>query len=123
MRRYDDPIEVRLGLVRGQEAPAHFVWRRALWSVRAVIRYWVETDAWWELPGVATLFNGGDHLSGGDHRRSDEPVVAQARLDLLGEQELWRVEAQRGRTLRGAGIFDLAFDTGHGQWRLVRCMD
>ena len=59
MRRYDEPIEVRRGLVAGQEAPAQFLWRDRLWMVRDVISHWVETGAWWEQAGVAALLGVG----------------------------------------------------------------
>src|SRR4029077_7165324 len=36
MRRYDDPVETRMGQVSGVEAPEQFLWRGRLWKVRAV---------------------------------------------------------------------------------------
>ena len=56
MRRYDDPVEVRTGLVRG--GPEQFLWRGRLWKVRAVLAHWVETGPWWQSAGRA----GGDRL-------------------------------------------------------------
>ena len=91
MRQYDDPIDVRRGLVAGLDAPEQFVWRGRLWVVREIIAHWVRTGAWWE---------------------QSEP------MDLLAEREVWRVEAGRGRTT-GGGVFDLAFDWGDGRWLLV----
>ena len=38
MRRYDDPVDVRKGLVQGStgsvEGPEQFLWRGRLWKVR-----------------------------------------------------------------------------------------
>lgn len=95
MRRYDDPIDVRRGLVAGLDAPEQFVWHGRLWVVREIIAHWVKTGAWW------------DH----DDAR-----------DLLAEQEVWRVEAGRGEAVP-AGVFDLSFDWSDGQWLLVGCVD
>ena len=95
MRQYDDPIDVRRGLVAGDDAPEQFVWRGRLWVVRQIIAHWVRTGAWWEQ-GETT--------------------------DLLAEREIWRVEAGRGTTT-SPGVFDLAFDWGDGRWRLVCSFD
>jgi len=101
MRSYFDPIEVRRGLVAGQEAPEQFLWRGKLWVVCDLISHWIETTAWWEQPDLSA--------------------------DLLGERELWRVEARNGRSgvaAEGdAGVFDLAFDWARGQWQLVCSID
>ena len=41
MRRYDDPVEVRRGMVRGAqgpvEGPEQFLWRGRLWKVADVL--------------------------------------------------------------------------------------
>ncbi|MEJ7707962.1 MAG: DUF6504 family protein [Nocardioidaceae bacterium] len=101
MRTYGELIDVRRGLVSGQEAPEQFVWRGALWVVLDLIGHWIETSAWWEQADLAA--------------------------DLLGEREVWRVEAMRGhsgiRREGGAGVFDLACDWGRGQWQLVCSID
>ena len=101
MRRYDDSVEVRRGVVDGTgEGPAQFLWQGRLWKVSAVHAHWVETGPWW---------------------RSDQPPV-----DLVAEREVWRVEAARGRTdvsAGGGGVFDLVLDWAEGAWRLVRCAD
>jgi Domain of unknown function (DUF6504) len=116
MRRYDEEIDVRRGLVSGQDAPAQFLWRDRLWVVRDIVAHWVETGAWWEQPGVGALFGGPDTSEGAG------PPAADARCaDLLGEKEVWRVEAMRART--GTGVFDVSFDWALGQWRLVCCLD
>ena len=95
MRRYDDLIDVRRGIVAGHDAPEQFVWRGRLWVVRELIAHWVKTGAWWEQ--------------------------SEAR-DLLAESEVWRVEAGRGKAAAG-GVFDLAFDWSDGRWRLVCSID
>ncbi len=108
MRRYDDPVEVRRGMVPGpggdQEGPAQFLWRGRLWKVCDVVAHWVETGPWWQSSAVPA--------------------------DLLGEREVWRVEAARGLAAaratgaeRGAGMFDLVYDWADGSWQLVRCED
>lgn len=101
MRSYFEPIEVRRGLVAGQEAPEQFVWRSVFWVVFDLIAHWIETSAWWEQSDLSA--------------------------DLLGERELWRVEARRSRSEvaaeGGAGVFDLAFDWACGQWQLACSID
>ena len=132
MRRYDDPVETRMGLVSGVEGPEQFLWRGRLWKVRAVVAHWVETGPWWQSGGARAVIG------------SDEPDLRSADLcsaDLLGERELWRVEAGRGPATAvraGAahgdpgdsddpgdpgGVFDLAFDWSDGRWALVGCAD
>lgn len=95
MRRYADLVDVRRGVVAGREAPEQFLWRGRLWVVRTVVAHWVTTGAWWE--------------------RIEES-------DPLAEQEVWRVEAGRGRA-GDFGVFDLAFDWADGRWLLIGCVD
>jgi Family of unknown function (DUF6504) len=140
MRRYDDPVETRMGMVSGMEGPEQFLWRGRLWKVRAVVAHWVETGPWWQSAGARAVI-------GSDEPASDEPAsagtpadragaVRGATADLLGERELWRVEAGRGPVGRrgdgdgggdraddGGGVFDLAFDWSDGRWALVGCAD
>ncbi len=123
MRRYDDPVETRMGQVSGTEGPEQFLWRGRLWKVRAVLAHWVETGPWWQSGGARAVIG------------SDEPMAAGAdrdagglRGDLLGERELWRVEAGRGPgggdgAPDGGGVFELAFDWSDGRWALVGCAD
>lgn len=112
MRRYDDSVEVRKGLVDGpgggHEGPEQFLWRERLWKVSAVVAHWVETGPWWQSSGVRAVLG------------SDEPAVDR-RADLGAEREIWRVEASRGLA-GGCGVFDLELDW-QGSWRLVRCLD
>ena len=123
MRRYDDPVETRMGLVSGLEGPEQFLWRGRLWKVRAVIAHWVETGPWWQSSGVHAVL-GSDEVA--------EPVdggapVAVA-VDLAAEREVWRVEAARGLAAAGPGgagrgVFDLVLDWTDGSWQLARCVD
>jgi len=151
MRRYDDPVEVRTGPVPVQatehagtgatggsvEGPAQFLWRGRLWKVRAVVAHWVETGAWWQS-GRARAGRGTDVEAtapdaGGTATATREagPGAGEEAPwgDLLGEREVWRVEAGRpgalaeaGRALPG-GVFDLAWDASTRQWQLVGCAD
>ncbi len=120
MRRYDDPVEVRRGLVTGVEGPEQFLWRGRLWKVRAVVAHWVETAPWWQSSGVRAVVGSDDvgGLPGGSVAPSG---------DLLVERELWRVEAGRGAgptsEVDGGGVFDLSFDWSDGRWQLVGCVD
>ena len=153
MRRYDEPIEVRksglgeLGEIDrvaglgGEGAPAQFLWRERLWQVRQVVAHWVETGAWWQGAetrevlgdGAGRSRDGGEAAPGAQARREHGgPVLTR---DLLGEQEVWRVEAVRGRAAAlatlagrdgedpGLGVFDLVLDHGTGRWRLAGCWD
>jgi Family of unknown function (DUF6504) len=119
MRRYDDPVETRMGLVSGMEGPEQFLWRGRLWKVRAVIAHWVETGPWWQSGGARAVIGSDEpddrqEAPGGDTSRG---------ADLLGERELWRVEAGRGSDDDGGGVFDLSFDWSDGRWALVGCAD
>lgn len=118
MRRYDDPVEVRVGEDADTgRAPDQFLWHGRLWKVRAVLAHWVETGAWWSSPGVrAAIGSEGEVV---EDVPGPRPVG-----DLLTERELWRVEAGRGRADDdGGGVFDLAFDWADGRWQLVGCVD
>ncbi|WP_104107340.1 DUF6504 family protein [Nocardioides sp. 616] len=115
MRRYDDPVEVRQGLVPGgdPDSPEQFLWRGRLWKVRSVVAHWVETTPWWQSSGARAVV--GD----------DEPLGTGG-ADLLVEREMWRVEAGRGLARDDApagGVFDLSFDGTAGRWQLVGCVD
>jgi len=129
MRRYDDPVETRMGLVSGVEGPEQFLWRGRLWKVRAVIAHWVETGPWWQSGGARAVIGSDESPVGrrGTSRLGGSPPGA----DLLAERELWRVEAGRGPgrptgvdgAVDGGGVFDLAFDWSDGRWALVGCAD
>jgi Domain of unknown function (DUF6504) len=136
MRRYDDPVETRMGLVSGMEGPEQFLWRGRLWKVRAVIAHWVETGPWWQSGGARAVIGSDEPAP-----TASGPAPGSTRTggaDLLGERELWRVEAGRGPgrpvgadptadgfdgVPDGGGVFDLAFDWSDGRWALVGCAD
>lgn len=127
MRRYDDPVEVRRGMVPGpggrEEGPEQFLWRGRLWKVCDVVAHWVETGPWWQSSGVhAVLGSDSPDPDGGLDGGSPVAVVT----DLAAEREVWRVEAARGLVAAGAGgrgVFDLVLDWTDGSWQLARCAD
>ncbi len=130
MRRYDEPVEVRGGLVDQVEGPEQFVWRDRLWRVRAVVGRWVETAPWWEHQAVRGLL-GADHPTGptGPTGQPDLPVASVATIVAAQEQEVWRVDATVGRLglvrpddREVRGVFDLAQDET-GRWWLLGCLD
>ncbi len=126
MRSYHDVVDVRRGLVAGQEAPEQFLWRGRLWVVRDVLAHWVETGAWWEQAGVAALLGAGpttDRAAADGTTPTTELEGGRLGAELLGERDVWRVEAGRGRGASNAGVFDLAFDWSDAQWRLLGCAD
>ncbi len=84
MRRYDEPVQVRLtsGDSTSGPAPDAFLWRSRLYVVRQVQATWLEREAWWEAARTP------------DRRPTYERTV-------------WRVEAGAGRML-GTGVYDLA---------------
>ena len=129
MRRYDDPVEVRKGLVPGSggqvEGPEQFLWRGRLWKVSDVVAHWVETGPWWQSRDVTPVLGADGADDAGD---PTAPVVH----DLVVDREVWRVEAARGLAAAGGGpggpgagrgVFDLVFDWGQGDWLLTRCAD
>ena len=135
MRRYDDPVETRMGQVSGIEGPEQFLWRGRLWKVRAVLAHWVETGPWWQSVGARAAIgtDAVDESAGAEERAPSRIPIG----DLLTERELWRVEAGRGPgpvpvaeggepgdgAGDGGGVFELAFDWSDGRWALVGCAD
>ena len=107
MRRYDEEIEVRTGLIGTQEGPAHFSWRRRIWRVSQVQTRRLETAEWWRGAQVEAA-------------RGDAPEVADG--DLLGEEEIWRVVASPGAAA-GSGVYELVHSWSSGSWRLRAVMD
>ena len=133
MRRYDDPVEVRKGLVSGSqgqvEGPEQFLWKGRLWKVSDVVAHWVETGPWWQSREVAQVLGAEDApgtASASAPRSAPERTQAAVSAhDLLAEREVWRVEAGRGlaATGTGRGVFDLSFDWTRGSWVLTRALD
>lgn len=128
MRRYDDPVEVRRGMVPGpggrEEGPEQFLWRGRLWKVCDVVGHWVETGPWWQSSGVHAVLGSDDVPD-----VPADPAVPAVPADLAAEREVWRVEAARGLAAAGAagvsgrGVFDLVLDWTDGSWQLARCAD
>ena len=94
MRRYDEPIEVRLREVDGAVGPEQFLWRRRLWRVLSVETRWKETADWWSRPGD----------------------------DLLAESEVWRVVAASGRSAT-PGVYELAHPVAGDDWLMRAVVD
>jgi hypothetical protein len=126
MRRYDDPVETRMGQVSGVEGPEQFLWRGRLWKVRSVLAHWVETGPWWQSGSARAVIGSDEPTTPAATPAATSPGGLRG-ADLLGERELWRVEAGRGPAGDGAadggGVFDLAFDWSDGRWALVGCAD
>jgi hypothetical protein len=135
MRKYDDPVEVRRGMVPGpggrQEGPEQFLWRGRLWKVCDVVAHWVETGPWWQSRGAEAV-HGTESLDPAGPGGAGEGSAGEAGgvgvvtpVDLLAEREVWRVEAARGLAAAGSGrgMFELVLDWTDGSWQLVRCAD
>jgi hypothetical protein len=104
-RTYADPIDVRRAPdpdpVDGPpgERPAQFLWHGRLYVVRAVLAHWIESSTWW----------------GGSRHALEGAIPAH-------EHEVWRVEAQTGRSDL-AGVYDLRRELAGDRWVLSRAMD
>ena len=95
-----DPIDVRSsGEGPPESSPTQFLWRGRLYVVGEVIAHWIESSAWW----------------GGSRRALEGALMAH-------EHEVWRVEAQAGRSDM-AGVYDLRRDMVADRWVLARAMD
>jgi len=132
MRRYDDPVEVRRGMVSGpggrQEGPEQFLWRGRLWKVCDVVAHWVETGAWWQSSGVHGVLGMQGTPEDDEGSLCTDTRTGTGTGDLVAEREVWRVEAGRGLAAAsgagvGTGVFDLTFDWADGSWALTRCAD
>ena len=130
MRRYDEPIEVKPGLVAGEEGPAHFLWRNRIWSVREIEGRWLETGDWWDGPAARAVRGDVPSDPGPDHQgvhrgRSDRPdrrADGDTGDDPSDEHEVWRVVAAPGRSAEH-GVCELAHASGTGRWRLRTLFD
>lgn len=128
MRRYDDPVEVRRGVIGaqespGQEGPTQFLWHGRLWQVRAVLAHWIETGPWWQSGQVRAVVGSDEPAALDPETGGPLAGVGQGRVagDLLAEREMWRVEAGRGAGT--GGVFDLSFSWDDGHWQLIGCAD
>jgi Domain of unknown function (DUF6504) len=138
VRRYGEDIEVRPGLVAGDEGPAQFFWRGRVWLVRSLLSSWITSRPWWRSAEAARVLGsegdwagrvgsvgGAGALVGGERDHGD--VVDNDRSDVVAtgsmeELQVWRVEAGRGGGYR-TGVFDISRSTVTGQWRLETCLD
>ncbi|GAB3623407.1 hypothetical protein GCM10027418_14900 [Mariniluteicoccus endophyticus] len=118
MRVYEEPIEVRPGLVGAVEGPAAFRWRHRVWTVFEIESRVVTTGAWWDSPAATAVRSGG--------------VDPDPEADLLDERETWRVAAGRHVDVpRGvdpelgerSGVFVLTHRLSSGEWRLAGVLD
>ena len=121
-RRYADPVAVELapaefapaGLAAVEtvlrsgadeaEVLRAFRWRARRYVVREVLACWVVASAWWR-PFTAT------RRTRSDGARSDGPGEERH-----GDRIVWRVDTD-------GGVFDLARDSGTGQWTVVQVHD
>lgn len=99
MRRVDEPVEP---LAPGHP-PRAFRWRGRRYVVQTVLTHWVETGAWWTLPGLPD---------------ADSPVPDT-------ECAVWRVAAG---ARSGVGVLDLCLDpvpdpAGRGGWSVRHVHD
>ncbi|WP_432559180.1 DUF6504 family protein [Granulicoccus sp. GXG6511] len=108
MRIYEEAIEVRRGEVQGTEAPAQFLWRNRLWSVRSVETRWVVTGPWWDSAAARAVRDGSVDVAAAD--------------EVLTEEEVWRVVAANGRN-GTRGVYELTNVVSTGEWRLSRIVD
>lgn len=108
MRVYQEQIEVKSGEVAGVEAPAQFLWRDRLWSVRSVETRWVVTGPWWDGPAARSVRDGS--------------IDAVDGAEVLTEEEVWRVVAANGRN-GTRGVYELTHALSTGVWRLSRVVD
>jgi Domain of unknown function (DUF6504) len=124
VRRYGEDIEVRPGLVAGEEGPAQFLWRGRVWVVRALLSSWVTSTPWWRGAEAARVLGSEALVS--EVPGSDVATVTRthssAQAESTEELQVWRVEAGRGGGYR-TGVFDVSRSTTTGQWRLETCLD
>src|SRR4051794_41367954 len=107
MRRYDDPVDVRRGRVRGAggavEGPEQFLWKGRLWKVSAVVAQWVETGAWWHSSGVHAVLGaddwGAEHAGAAGARERGQTAAA-GRTHPAVERGVWRGPGARGAGAR-----------------------
>ena len=129
MRRYDEPVDVRIRLDHVPDRmPEQFVWRGRLYLVREVLSCWVETGVWWRGPAAELVHGGGmpaqrtaETGAAGMDGAGMDADTRPLRDGSADESTTWRVEASAGR-LAGIGIFDLC-ERPPGIWRLVQALD
>ncbi|MDO5676530.1 MAG: DUF6504 family protein [Propionibacteriaceae bacterium] len=100
MRRYDDPIFVLFA-----DEPRQFIWRDRLLLVKEVQSRWSRATPWW---------------AGQQARAARGENVEQPAGDILGEREIWRVEAGNGQH---RGVYELARTIDAEDWVLQAVLD
>lgn len=124
MRVCNEPIVVRLppGEQPGA-APVQFVWRQRLWRVLGAQHTWVEAGPWWDDPrvrrarGQDTVARWSSELGGPSPPHEPPSSTAD---DLLGERQVWRVEATAGANGE-VGVYELV--RRGSDWRLRAVID
>lgn len=99
-RKVAAEVEVRLR----EEDPEQFLWKGRLYQVKAVLGRWRERREWWREDVLPS------------RSRPDGSVEL-----IAPEQEVWRVEASRGRCFE-VGVYELARENG-SRWRLLQVGD
>ncbi len=99
MRVYDEPIHVLFS-----DQPRQFIWRGRLLLVKEIQGRWSRATPWWTGSRVRAA--------------RGEEVAPQG--DLLGEREVWRVEAGNGRQ---RGVYELAHTVDAEDWVLRAVLD
>ena len=122
MRIRNESIVVRLPAGQQAAAPSQFIWRQRLWQVLAVQRTWTEAGAWWDDPRVRRARGQDVARRWSDDRGGPDPPREPAAPDgdLLGDQQVWRVEASAGASDE-VGVYELA--CRGSDWRLRTVID
>lgn len=119
VHRYDDEVEVRVLLT----APETFLWRGRVYRVRQVLGHWFERRAWWTEPAVRAVHGEEGAGAPGPSSAAAAEMSSGEMSSLVGDQEVWRVEAGAGRSA-ATGVYDLGRAPGPGRpWRLLRVDD
>ena len=133
---YGETVDVRLRSEELQPNPSTFRWRGHTYVVASVLSHWRERSAWWASAAAHAVHGDRVDLEG---RLGPEPGgMRGAEPDsdgfrpvhpvLLGEREVWRVEARRA-AWSGLGVYDLCRDRERAEaavvdrWFLLRVAD
>jgi len=153
VRRYNEAIEVRQGLVGDDEGPAQFLWRHRLWKVLELQTRWVETADWWNSAQVRAArgdLTGTDPAGSTSSANSDptnsrstnskpnrtrsgaaesrpRPLASTGADNDEGDDLLGEQEIWRVVAADGrfgtSGVYELARSWGSGRWRLRTVVD
>jgi hypothetical protein len=124
MRRYDDPVEVRRGMVPGVggpvEGPEQFLWHGRLWKVYEVVSHWWRPGR----GGARRRWRGSSAARSADGRRGLGVRGAGWPRSTTCSPSGRSGGSRAGRGIAsGRGVFDLVFDWAQGSWLLTRCLD